>query len=170
MSHGETCDLCGVDRAIPEERDDGVAGYRCGQCGGWFAAEPETDGLELRRAVAVEVMGLVRGGLAYEAFDKMDANLHENKLLADELAVAVGWARDGLKFYGPLPAYESSIAAAWEVEERVADLDLVEEYEQALIKEVADEPRAMPWPLIHASPAQRSRAALAAVRQEVKAE
>lgn len=65
-----------------------------------------------------------------------------------------------------IPYYSSSIAAAFQVEDRVAELGLKSEYVQALQGELQS---AITWDFVHASPGQRCRAALQCVKEKAKA-
>lgn len=79
--------------------------------------------------------------------------------------------------YWDLPAYSSSISYAFQVQDRIAELGLQEEYVDAL-SEIAGKGLAGPvlsfpheiWLFyVHASPEQRCRAALEAVKEKAKA-
>jgi hypothetical protein len=64
--------------------------------------------------------------------------------------------------------YSTDIAAAWRVEERIAELGLIDEYCWEIIK-ISSTKKGYPptqWYQIHASPEDRCRAALRAVESE----
>lgn len=80
--------------------------------------------------------------------------------------------RDSMVSYDNMapPLYSSDIRLAFQVEERIAELELQGEYELALAEVVTDGKPNMAhvWDYVHASPEQRCRAALEAVKGKTK--
>ena len=94
-------------------------------------------------------------------------------LWADRRGYSDTWQRpDGSSEYGLLPPfYSTDIAAAYTMEERIAELGLIEEYcfqLNAIANEHKDRDycrQPQRWQLIHATPEDRCRAALKATEK-----
>lgn len=112
-------------------------------------------GKELDAAIAERVMG----------FDEVE---HIGDLLYYHNAEMDRLSETGGRWRSPVPMYHSDIAAAMEVESKIAERGLHREYAKALAKSCplwskGSDMLQLYWELAHATPEQRCRAALAAV-------
>ena len=120
-----------------------------------------------------------------EQIRKLEANRETDALIAEKV---MGWESqyieyggsggeyvwilpDGIRQHEPdVPSYSTDIAAAYQMEERIAELGLIDEYCKQLNKIANvhwDEGVRQPqrWQLIHATPEDRCKAALMAVEK-----
>ena len=98
--------------------------------------------------------------------DKMEACRELDALVAERV---MGWLKHERYGLISVPPYSTDISAAWQMEDRIAELGLIEEYcfqlnsiaNAHLDRDYFRQPQR--WQLIHATPEDRCRAALKAV-------